>query len=323
MTLKDVAIFMSGKHTDMNGNEKEWTNRDLDKIIERYNPALHEAPVVIGHPATNAPAFGWVESLKRVGNILYADFKNTTKEFIDMLKEGRFKKRSASFYPDMTLRHVGFLGATPPAVKGLPEFSFGENEATIIEFEEFQNQKNISITGGNEIMTPEEMQAKIAEHQNSSRDFAERNKILETENQELKKRLEAMEIKNRKSEHANFCEKIIAEGKLSPAKKAEIMDFMEILSGAASYNFSEGGAAAPLDKFKGFLENMPKVVEFGETATKQNSGATTSTTTENSLQTPRGVSVDPESQELHNRATEYAEKHNVSYNIAINKVIKK
>jgi hypothetical protein len=36
---------------------------DLAHIAESYNPALHEAPVVIGHPATDDPAFGWVRSV--------------------------------------------------------------------------------------------------------------------------------------------------------------------------------------------------------------------------------------------------------------------
>ncbi len=51
-----------------------------------------------------------------------------------MVKAGRFKSRSASFYhPDNPnnpkpgvyyLRHVGFLGAQPPAVKGLKAVEF-------------------------------------------------------------------------------------------------------------------------------------------------------------------------------------------------------
>src|SRR3989338_3187372 len=35
---------------------------DLARIAETYNPELHEAPVVIGHPSTDDPAWGWVLS---------------------------------------------------------------------------------------------------------------------------------------------------------------------------------------------------------------------------------------------------------------------
>src|SRR4030067_623413 len=118
-----IPIFKTGTHTDSNGNTKTWTEGDLDKIAS-YNPTEHEAPVVIGHPKDNSPAWGWVEAVKKEGSVLYATFKDLIPEFKDMVKKQMFKKRSISLYPDGTLRHVGFLGATPPAVKGLADVEF-------------------------------------------------------------------------------------------------------------------------------------------------------------------------------------------------------
>ena len=56
-----------------------------------------------------------------------------------MVQAGRFKKRSASFYPPQApnnptpgkwyLRHVAFLGAQPPAVAGLKDIQFSEDDA--------------------------------------------------------------------------------------------------------------------------------------------------------------------------------------------------
>jgi len=132
-----VEIFRTGEHTDSAGNIKKWTEEDLDQITARYNPAEHEAPVVIGHPVGNAPAFGWVEAVRREGQFLYAKFKNLVPEFVDMVKKGLFKKRSMSVYQDGTLRHIGFLGAMPPAVKGLADIKFeAEKKAITIEFEQ-------------------------------------------------------------------------------------------------------------------------------------------------------------------------------------------
>ncbi len=132
-----MAVFKTGRHTDSKGNEREWTEGDLDGIAAGYDPEKHEAPVVIGHPKDNAPAYGWVEGLKRIRNTLWARIKPTSAEFTDWIKRGLFKKRSISLYPDMTLRHIGFLGAMPPAVKGLPDFKFEEKEeGIVIEFEE-------------------------------------------------------------------------------------------------------------------------------------------------------------------------------------------
>ena len=57
--------------------------------------------------------------------------------FAEMVQAGRFPKRSAAFYPDGRLRHVGFLGAMPPAVKGLKNISFGnDDDAIAFEFDQ-------------------------------------------------------------------------------------------------------------------------------------------------------------------------------------------
>jgi cation transport regulator ChaB len=129
-----IQIFRTGTHTDSAGNLRDWTEEDLNRIVSQYDPQKHEAPVVVGHPADNAPAFGWVEALKRDGEFLLAKFKNLVPEFVDMIKRGLFKKRSISLYPDLTLRHVGFLGAMAPAVKGLADVKFGEGKPMTIEF---------------------------------------------------------------------------------------------------------------------------------------------------------------------------------------------
>jgi len=144
-----IQVFRTGKHIDASGQEKEWGKGDLDRIVYSYNPQGHEAPVVIGHPEENAPAYGWVEALKREGEVLYAKLKNLVPEFVDMVKRGLFKKRSISLYPDLTLRHIGFLGAMPPAIKGLADIKFRERGQTTVSFSDFQD--NINFEGGTEM----------------------------------------------------------------------------------------------------------------------------------------------------------------------------
>jgi len=133
-----IQVFRTGRHTDASGDEREWGIADLDRIISSYNPLRHEAPVVIGHPEDSAPAFGWVEALKRDGEILYAKLKNMVPEFVDMVRRGLYKKRSIALYPDLTLRHVGFLGAMPPSIKGLEDVRFYERAKNIICFSDIE-----------------------------------------------------------------------------------------------------------------------------------------------------------------------------------------
>lgn len=120
-----LPVFRTGKHTDSRGNERNWTREDLLKIVENYTSRQDDAPVVVGHPKTNSPAYGWVEKLELVGDTLYATFKDLTEEFTDWLKKKFYKYRSIAIGRSMDLVHVGFLGAAPPAIKGLggTEFS--------------------------------------------------------------------------------------------------------------------------------------------------------------------------------------------------------
>jgi hypothetical protein len=152
-----IEIFRTGVYP-----EGTFTKEDLDVIARDYRPQVHEAPVVVGHPEHNKPAFGWVEALRREGNILLAKFKDVIPEFADMVRRGLFKKRSASFYmPYLSptghwyLRHVGFLGAAPPIVKGLQDIRFVDSRYNVdIKFaqqsaferlvEKYQAEKGLS-----------------------------------------------------------------------------------------------------------------------------------------------------------------------------------
>lgn len=145
MTTKYCEIFRAGTHKAANGSEKTYTTADLDTIVNNFNADI-SAPIVIGHPKVNSPSYGWVNSLKREGESLYADYKQVVPEFAEWVDKGLYKNRSISLYPDMRLRHVGFLGAQPPAIKGLEEFQFSEEEnALTYDFADGNDFKFIGI----------------------------------------------------------------------------------------------------------------------------------------------------------------------------------
>jgi hypothetical protein len=130
----EMEVFKAGKQTDSAGNSREWSETDLDTMVSNYKPETFKAPVVVGHPKDNSPAFGWVESLKRKGKTLVASVK-LASNFVETLKEGHYKNRSISLYPDLSLKHIGFLGGMPPAVKGLEDVQFSsDKQAVTFEF---------------------------------------------------------------------------------------------------------------------------------------------------------------------------------------------
>ncbi|HEV2678785.1 MAG TPA: hypothetical protein VGV37_29930, partial [Aliidongia sp.] len=135
--MDGIEIFRTGQHTAVNGTTITVTPEILAGMAASYDRSVHEAPMVVGHPKSNAPAYGWVSGLIVDGDRLIAAPDQVDAEFEEMVRTGRFKKRSPSFYlPDNPsnpkpgtyyLRHVGFLGAQPPAVKGLKDIAFAED----------------------------------------------------------------------------------------------------------------------------------------------------------------------------------------------------
>ena len=144
-----IHIFRPGRHTSMQGATIDFGESDLIATANAYDPARHEAPLVIGHPRADAPAWGWVGGLTADGGGLFATPRQLDPAFAEMVRAGRFKKVSASFYtPDSPhnpvpgvyyLRHVGFLGAQPPAVKGLApvpvNFAEGDTDEGCVSFD--------------------------------------------------------------------------------------------------------------------------------------------------------------------------------------------
>ncbi|WP_290664752.1 hypothetical protein [Ignavibacterium sp.] len=267
---KWFAIFKTGKHTDSNGNEREWTENDLDKIIESYDKTKHEAPIVIGHPKTNAPAFGWIEKLKRVGDTLYALPSQLAQEFVEMVNKGLFKKRSISLYPDGTLRHVGFLGAQPPAVKGLPDAEFKEDEnlSTIetevaTDFEDKSVEKNLQ--GLEEKVKQYELQLKkMEEKEKEFEELQTKYAQVLVEKSTLEKEIQKQKRETQLKDFAEIVERAISEGKLLPKMKDTITKLYEVVSLTPLYEFSEGVKSEPSSLLTDLINSMPKIIDFGE-----------------------------------------------------------
>ncbi len=107
----------------------------VEGLASSYEESGHRAPVVLGHPKDNAPAWGWVTACEADGDNLFCDL-DVTPEFHTLLSEGRFRERSVAFYDSQppVLRHLGFLGATPPRVKGLEPINLSEYDNSTTEY---------------------------------------------------------------------------------------------------------------------------------------------------------------------------------------------
>lgn len=261
-----VEVFRIGKHTDSGGNTREWTEEDLETIVSKYDPGHHEAPAVIGHPKENAPAYAWVEALKSEAGSLWAKFKQIVPEFSEAVEQGLYKKRSIALYPDLSLRHVGFLGAQPPAIKGLKDIEFASgDELMTIEFSEAEPKENDAEA------KIKELEAQLAASKENEAKleaaFAEASAAVLTKEEAAKKlqvELEAIRNETRGKEREVFVDTLISQGKLTPAMRQQAIDVIAICDAVGMWTFAEGEASAT-QRVESFLSSLPKVIEFGET----------------------------------------------------------
>jgi hypothetical protein len=150
-----LQIFKPGRHVAMSGQTLAFTESDLQATVAAYDPTKHEAPLVVGHPAHDMPAYGWVQALAFTEGGIDATPAQVNTDFADMVAAGAYKKISAAFYSPRSpanpvpgvyyLRHVGFLGAAAPAVKGMRSPQFAELEEGVVEFSEWDDATNASL----------------------------------------------------------------------------------------------------------------------------------------------------------------------------------
>ena len=254
-----MEVFKVGEHVSAGGVKREWTVTDLQRIADFYDPAKHEAPIVVGHPKMNAPAFGWVKALRVDGTKLLALPGQVAPEFSELVKAGRYKKRSISLYPDGTLRHVGFLGAAAPAVKGLKDIEFAEDSADTYEFADTEDADMTEL---------EKLQQQLADER-KARELAE-GKVANAEagKKQAESNFAELQAKAKKQEIAAFIDQGIKDGKILPAWKDHgLAEFMGALDGQTeTYEFSEGKKESPAAWFKRFIHSFAEHPLFKEMA---------------------------------------------------------
>lgn len=298
---KQIQIFKPGKHTAMSGAALSFSESDLKASAAAYDPSKHEAPIVVGHPTHDAPAYGWVKSLAFADG-LEAEHQQVDPAFAEMVDRGAFKKISASFYtPDSPsnpvpgvyyLRHVGFLGAQPPAVKGLRSPEFAETEQGVIEFADYDDMQNASLWRGlrewiiskfgldeadkvipNYAVSQLEQSAQAEDDSGPDTDtgllaanFSEKPNQGDEMSAEEKARLAALETENAKLkvDAANFAE-AQAKAKLD-ARHTEHLAFAEgLIKQGKLLPTQKDVTVATLD----FMAGHDTVIQFGEGDAKQ------------------------------------------------------
>jgi hypothetical protein len=124
-----IEVFRAGTHTDCTGKQMTFAASDLDQMVA--NVALGKPPAVLGHPKHDDPAYAWA-TLKREGDSLFAKFEDINPAFAAGVDSGAYRNRSVYVFQDKDrgwrVRHIGWLGAKPPAIDGLQPVAFAADD---------------------------------------------------------------------------------------------------------------------------------------------------------------------------------------------------
>lgn len=141
-----IHLARPGQYRDMHDRAVDLDAQRIRDLASNYNAGTWRAPLVLGHPAHDAQAHGWVTKLEVAEDgELWGEVGQVSTALSDWVREGRYKNVSISWWPKGhannpasdtdTLRHVGVLGAQPPAIAGLEPLSFSDDEKGVVTVE--------------------------------------------------------------------------------------------------------------------------------------------------------------------------------------------
>lgn len=248
------TIFRAGTHSDSQGRTRTFTKADLNRAVDAFDPAKREVPLCFGHPKDNAPAYGWVEGLRRVGDTLQAKYKQIPAAVRKIVGAGHFKQKSASFFADGSLRHVALLGAVPPAIEGLGPIQFGADD----EYFEYGFQEDT--------MTVEELQQQLAKEKTLREAAETKATTAEAEAKRLGAEFSAQQQEQQNKDRAARFDKLVTDSRVLPADKDKVIEFAKALGAEGteiSFSASEGKRSLE-DHFWDFMASRPQHGLFTE-----------------------------------------------------------
>lgn len=293
-----IEVFRAGTHTTKSGLTLTFTDAQLSACAKAYDPAHLEAPLVIGHPENDtAPAYGWVGGVTYRDGSLWIDPVQVDPDFAEMVNAGRYKKISSAFYGPQTtgnpvpgslyLRHVGFLGAVPPAVKGMKDAAFSGGGDGVLTFDGFGDEAG----------------SRTLEYR--ERAIGERERIF------------------RRRENEGLLNRLIGEARFPIGGRGAMLAFLDGLNDDTVIEFSEGDGVertGALSFMTGFLSSLPPSVSFAQIATGESDPLGDGAASNGEFEAPPGYTVSEKGAKLHRAALDYQRTRGGGYGEAVRAV---
>jgi len=365
--MKRIHIFKTGTHTDSHGQTLTFSESDLAAAVAAYDPNLHQAPIVVGHPKTDNPAYGWVQSLTADVANLFATPEQVNPEFSEQVANGAYKKVSASFYPPNSpanpvkdayyLRHVGFLGAEPPAIKGLQPIEFNETDDAVtltVDFAEKQSAFDSFVAAMRTLFFGESETTDTTTHDQNIKPDTQKDNAMsdpttttpvppaqttppavpatppaDTTDKDaqiaaLQAQLDAKtqaestaKVQALEKENADFSESLVTDGKIAPAEKSIITAMLDALDRDSAGAPVEFGEGDAKQPLKEAVKSKLSDANANTFAHLFSESAAKPQTTSANFDAPAGTSIDADRLALHQQALTYSEAHKVDYPTAL------
>lgn len=295
-----LHLLRAGTFRDMHGQVTTFTPSDLAATAAAYDPARARAPLVVGHPTHNSPAFGWLGRLEAEGEDLYGVPEQVDPAYAEAVRAGRYPERSASLYPPdhprnpvpgvWYLRHVGALGGVAPAVRGLRGADLADDPGAILTLtfpaaDPAADPLTPSAAPPAEEPMPDPTTADLSAR---AADLEAQAAALKVQEQQLKareadlcaqaKQLEAQAKAQEAAALTAYCESLADEARIRPADVAPLAALLGVLppDPAADFAAPDDSArtpAAPAAFLRRFLADLQPLVALGEVATKGRAGS--------------------------------------------------
>jgi len=248
-----IEVFRAGGVDPDTG--KPITQEQCEEACANYRPDYREAPLCVGHPSLDAPAYGWAKQFTMDGPVMKAHLTRVSDGLKQAVRDGHYRKVSvalwrnhfvpwldrAIYYP----KHIGLLGAAAPAIPDLKPvaFKFEQDDTTIVLERPLLNndEREVKAMSGDELKeTPgwfKEHAEKIAAWFKRSDDtfasFSTENKALREQVSALTEAQKKTELDSQKKlqeqEAVNFAKDQIKGKKIVPAQEKTFLEMAPAL----------------------------------------------------------------------------------------------
>lgn len=281
------------------------TAANIADVAAGYNADVAPAPVVMGHPAPghdhSAPAFGAISGVRAEGDRLFVKIKNLAQEAVDGVRQSRILNRSVAFWHPQhpsnptpgkfSLRHLGLLGGSPPAIPNLPPLRFAADDADTlladgdpgapmiyaapdapqeIDYQAVADKVAAIIKPaadpapepkpkGKEFAVADEAELKAREEELAKREAdlkAKEAQFAADEEARAKQAKAAAETAN-----TEFAAQLVKDGKFPAGHQQDLVQILNALPGE-SLTFSGDKSEAPADALKRILGAAEPVIRF-------------------------------------------------------------